>query len=300
MSDSIGVQYPHHDEFDNEWLCPYCVAPTRPEDRTCSACRNPLIVRTRVKEERTVWLWRGIHLQFVVALFLAALGAAAFTLILKFNGVPSPVPFLPLYFGLPVDQPQNLNQTVLAAFPLWAFWGLLGAILYSLGLLLILYWRVPYGHFLYLVNGSIMLVVSVAGLLFFYDSGLILAASVIGLFLSAAQLAITMNLWNDFTFNEGRLRLKIDHDAKNHASLFLSARKYSQAALWGLAVIHLRRAVARQEHNPTYQTALAVAYMNIKRYDLAGQALNRAEESGPATPQLWRLRQRLEALIETK
>src|SRR5262245_54438962 len=42
--------YPE-DEFDNEWLCPYCLALTQPADRTCPTCRRPLVFSTRVREE---------------------------------------------------------------------------------------------------------------------------------------------------------------------------------------------------------------------------------------------------------
>ncbi len=296
----IVAEYPHEDEFDNEWLCPYCTALTQPEDRTCPACRRSLIISRRVKEERTVWLWRGIFLQFVIALFLFIFGLASFTVMVKLQGISNPIPFLPLYFGLSVDQPEALIQTVLTAFPLWFFWGLVGVILYSLSLMLLLYFRVPYGHFLYLVNSGMMLVLGAFGIIFLHDSLATLAPSVIGLFLGAGQLLITLNLWIDFTFEEGRLRLKVDRGAKNHPSLFISARKYSELGMWGLAVIHLRRAIAREARNPSYHAALAVAYMNIKRYDLAEKALGDAEKLAPKTIEFRRLREQLDTLVKSQ
>jgi tetratricopeptide (TPR) repeat protein len=134
------------------------------------------------------------------------------------------------------------------------------------------------------------------GIIFFYDSILILVASVLALLLGIAQLLITLNLWTDFSYKENRLRFKIDRDAKNHRTLFLSARQYGERGMWGLAVIHLRRAVVRKSRNSSYQMALAVAYTNIKRYDLAEKTLNEAEASGADALEIQRLRKRLDAL----
>jgi tetratricopeptide (TPR) repeat protein len=292
----IKAEYPHkEDEFDNEWLCPYCTAETQPEDRSCPACHKPFIVTRRVKEERTVWLWRGIFLQFVIAFALIALGTGYFALAAKLSDIPSPFPFLPLYFGQPVDQPAAVVQTMLTIFPKWAFWGLIGVALYSLLLMLVLYFRVPNGNLIYLINAGMMLVLGFFGAILFYDSTAILVGCVILLSLAAGQLFITMNLWNDFTFERGRLRLKLDRDAKGHTSLFLSGRKYSELGMWGLAVIHLRRAVLN-EANPTYFIALTIAYMNLKRYELAQETLEKAEQLAPHSVEIWRLKQRLAAI----
>jgi tetratricopeptide (TPR) repeat protein len=289
----IKAEYPHkEDEFDNPWLCPYCTAPTRSEDQSCPTCHKPLIVSRRIKEERTVWLWRGIFLQFVIAFILVVLGIGYFAAITKLSDIPSPFPFLPLYFGQPVDQPEEFVQIVLTVFPKWAFWGLLGVALYSLVLMLILYFRVPNGHLIYLINAGMMLVLGLFGVILFYNSVAIIVACVIVLLLAAAQLLITLNLWDDFTFEQGRLRLKIDRDAKGHAALFLSGRKYSELGMWGLAVIHLRRAVVK-EANLTYFIALAIAYMNIRRYELAQETLAKAEKIAPNSLEVWRLKKRL-------
>jgi hypothetical protein len=250
-----------------------------------------LIIRKRIKEERTVWLWRGIFLQIGVIFFLVSLGTAYFALAVKLNGIPSPVPFLPLYFGQPVEQPPELIQAVLTVLPPWAFWGIIGIVFYSFVLMALLYVRVPYGHFIYLVNSGMMLVLGIFGAIFFHILWVLLV------FLGLGQLLVTLNLWNDFTFKEGRLGLRIDRGAKNHRSLFISGRKYSMLGMWGLAVIHLRRAIGREPNIATYHLALAVAYMNIKRFQLADQALSKAEQLG-STLEVLRLRRRLNTLLK--
>ena len=215
----VAAEYPHEDEFDNELLCPYCTALTRREDRTCPGCRRSLIVKKRVREERTAWLWRGFFLQTSVVIILMTFGASYFTLVGKLNGIPSPVPFLPLYFGQAVDQPEPLSQTILEIFPLWAFWGLIGASLYSLILLLILYVRFPYGNVIYLVNATILLALGIVVILFYYDSWVAFGAGIFALLIGGAQMFITLNLWNVFTFKERRIILRVDSGVKGAQSL---------------------------------------------------------------------------------
>jgi hypothetical protein len=286
--------YPYKDEFDNPWLCPYCAAPTRPEDQHCPSCHRPFVIRRRVTEERTAWLWRAIFLQFGVTLALATVGVSAFIILLRFQGsIPDPFAFLPLYFGQTTAQPETLNQTVLTIFPRWLFWSFMGATFYSLLLMILLYARIPHGNTLYLIIASMVLMLSFLTIIFYYTSMPALVAGVIGLFLGAAQLLITLNLWSDFTFDERRIQLKIDRDAKTHLTLFQSGRRYSKLGMWGLAVIHLRRAAAGDSRSPAYQVALAIAYMNIKRFDLAEKALNQAETLDPGALEIWQIRQQL-------
>jgi tetratricopeptide (TPR) repeat protein len=299
----IRAEYPHQpDEFDDPWLCPYCVTPTRPEDRRCTACHHSLIVRVRVKEERTVWLWRGIFLQFAIAFILLVSAIIYFTAVAKLmSDISNPFPFLPIYFGLPVDQPVEQVETILTLFPLWAFWGVVAFTLYSLLLMLMLYFRMPNGHVFYLTNAGIMLVLGILGSLgaiFFLDSfsGPLLVASIIVLLVGLMQLIISMNLWDDFTFEETRLRLTLDRDARGHTGLFISGRRYGELGMWGRAVIHLRRAAAKEE-KPLYYIALVVAYMNIKRYDLAQEALTKAEALDPHSPKIEQLKSQLAARL---
>jgi hypothetical protein len=67
--------------------------------------------------------------------------------------------------------------------------------------------------------------------------------------------------------------------------------------MWGLAVIHLRRAIGREASIPAYHIALAAAYMNIKRYDLADKVLGNAEKIG-STMEVLRLRRKLNSLLK--
>jgi hypothetical protein len=231
-------------------------------------------------------------LQFGVVLALAAGGLSAYIITTRLAGLRDPIAFIPLYFGQAAGQP-DLGPTALAAFPAWLFWSWLGATFYSLLLIAILYLRLPHGNTLYLITATFMIILSFLNFIFFYNSIPMLLLNLVAFFIGIAQLVTTLNLWHDFTFKEYRLQLKVDRDAKTHMTLFISGREYSKLRMWGLAAIHLRRAVAADFNNPSYQLALAVAYMNIKREDLAEKALAQAEKLDPQAGEIWRRRQQL-------
>ncbi len=292
------VDYPDKpNEFDDPWRCPYCFEPTAPQDTVCPHCRQNLLVKRRLKKERTVWLWRGIFIQLVLAFFCVVFGVGFYYLIAKVSGVSNPLPLVPLYFGQPVDRPEAEIALMLQVYPPWLFWGLIGAALYSLLLMLVLYFRLRGGHIIYLTNAGMMLALGFFIAIFNYTSIPVIVGCIVLMGVGALQLFITMNLWYDFTFEQGRLRLKFDRGATNHTTAFISGRKYSELGMWGLAVIHLRRAVSREPNHFLYNIALVVAYMNIKRYDLAKSTLDHAETLQANAPQIARLKAELAARI---
>jgi len=278
----ITAEYPHADEFDDEWLCPYCLTPTEPDHRHCPACRQPLLTRQRVQPERTVWLWRGIFLQITLAVFLVVVSLSAFVVMGKLNGIANSLLLIPAYAGLFTELPSAQLTTMLTVFPLWLFWAIILMLFYTLALAVALLVRLPYGHFIYLINAGLMLLGGIFSIILFYDSLPVIMVGIVAVLAGVAQLLITLNLWNDFTFNENRLRLQVDSGVKNHQTLFISGRQYGQAGLWGLAVIHLRRAVSQYDKNAAYGLALAQAYLRVKRPDLAEQTMKQIE--GRADP----------------
>lgn len=279
--------------LDHEWLCPYCVAPTQPGDKNCPHCKKPLVFTRRVSLERSAWLWRGIFLQVGLILLLAAAWTVSYALVYRFNRISGSDSYLPLYVGLPVEQPEELVQKAMAVYPLWLFWSFAGAIFISMLLILLLYFRVKHGNTIYMISATAMLAAGLTLIIFFNRSLLLLVLGGVVLTFGAGQMLVTLNLWNDFKFKSERLRLVTDGGVKNHASFYLAGRKYADMGLWGLAVIHYRRAVARQERNAVYHLALAIAYQNISRPDLAKKSLDAAEKIDPDSPEIWQVRQKL-------
>jgi tetratricopeptide (TPR) repeat protein len=289
----ISTAYPHHDELDNIWLCPYCLRLTRPQAETCPHCKNSLIRSRRVRSERSVWLWRGIIFQIALILVLLALWAISMTLWLKLNGIPDPIPFLPLYAGLPANQPAAAAEIVLQLYPRWVFWGFAAAVAYTLLLALLLYFRVKHANTLYLVSGGVTLLVGILIAIFFFQSWAMILLGVLAIFAGIGQLFITMNLWDDFAFRYKRLRLGLDSGVKNHTTLYLTGREYAEAGLWGLAAIHYRQAAGRQPHKAVYHLALAVAYYQTGRFEAAQKALDQAAQLDPGAPEVEELRQQI-------
>ncbi len=295
------MNYPQdfYDDFnsylDNEWLCPYCVAPTHPKDKTCPQCNQPLLMTSRVSVERSAWLWRGIFLQTGIILLLLSLWSVSYILTLRYNRIFDALAMLPLYLGLPVAVSAEVTSRALAVYPRWIFWGFAGAALLSLGLMGLLYFRVKHGNTVYFVCASVLLGTGLLLLIFFRASGWLTALGVLAFFLGAAQMLVTMNLWNDFKFKTERLRLVIEGGVKTHASFYLAGRKYAELGMWGLAALHYRRAVGQKERNTVYHLALAVAYGQLGRFDLAEKSLDIAEKLDPDSPEIWQLRKKINA-----
>jgi tetratricopeptide (TPR) repeat protein len=291
--------HPWQDEFDNEWLCPYCAALTDKKDQTCPRCRRPLLIRDRFSGQRSVWLWRGFFLQAYIIFFLLAFQAVALTILVKLKGIRDPIPFLPVYFGLAVNQPPPDVATVLQAYPPLLYWAIVGGVLYSLAVMVNLGLRVRGGHILYLANAALVFILSIFTLLTYEPRSLKIVGG-IGLATGLVQLLITVHLWRDFMFQTRRIRLEVASSLKDHSNLYLTARDYAQQGMWAAAAIHLRRAVARKSDELTYHLALATAYLNIRRYDLAGRVLESAEQVWPQSSQVRGLKEKLVAARHQK
>ena len=287
-------------DLDNEWLCPFCASLTGLEDKECPACQHSLYVFPRVEKKRSVILWRGIFFQYLVAIYAIFAGAGVWTLVAKDNGISNPLPFWPLYFGLPADQPPQLSETLLAVFPRWIFWAFILSALYSVYLMIILYGRVQHGNLFYMINAGITISVGLAGLALFQESFSALLVSLTGTIIGIIQLYIAINLWRDFDRRTIRLKLIPDSDVRDDVTFFQRGRDYGQKGMWGMAVIHLRRAVVRRPNNLAYQLALTVAYINIKRYDLALESYKVAKRLGPQAPQVRELGQQLAGRLKIK
>ena len=296
---AIVAGYLSLDMFDNPWLCPYCAAETSPDDRMCATCERPLLLRQRRSPERSVWLWRGFFLQAYTAFYILAAGLSYFTLILKLKGIPNPLLLLPIYLGLPVDQPDRYAELALATLPMSIFWLLIGSAGYAILLLLILFLRVPFGHLFYILNAGVMFTFGFAGFVI-SDSWLVWILAGLSLLIGLGQVVITVNLWDDFTFEETRLQLLVDGDARTGDMFYDSAMRYAARQMWAAAALHLRRAIGLRPQEINYHLALTVAYTNMKRLELAQQSLRQVTRLNPYLPEVQKLKQELSALQDRR
>lgn len=268
---------PLEDEFDNEWLCPYCAKLTDPADENCPHCGEQLALKKRLSPERSVWLWRGFYLQLYTAFYAIAAMTGYFSFAGTLQKIENPFVFLPLYFGKSVAQSQGSVAHILSILPIWVFWMVVAVATYALIMMILLYIRVPFGHLMYVLNVGLTLVASLIGVVFAPVDWLRIVGGA-GIALALLQLLIALNLWKDFTFKEIRLRFQVDSDAKNASSLYFAARRYAEKNLRGLTVLHLRRCVAKASTNSGYWIALTVAYLNIHRIELARKSLAEAQK----------------------
>lgn len=277
---SLAVDMPSAppiDEFDNEWLCPYCAKRTAPADDICPHCGERLTFKKCLSPERSVWLWRGFYVQLCTAFYALAAMVGYFTFAGTMQKIDNPLLFLPLYLGQSVAQPAENSQLILSILPLWVFWGVTALAIYALIVMLLLIFRIPFGQLMYMLNVGLTFVASLIGIVFAPVDWLQWVGGA-GIALAFLQMLIAFNLEKDFNVKEIRLRFQVDSDAKNASSLYFAARRYAEKNLRGLTVLHLRRCVAKASANSGYWIALTVAYLNIYRIDLARQSLAEAEK----------------------
>ena len=67
----------------------------------------------------------------------------------------------------------------------------------------------------------------------------------------------------DFERSYRRLLAKLDKDADDASAFFIRGRRYAEQAMWASAVLHWRRAVAREPYRAQYQEMLAQGYARL-------------------------------------
>jgi len=289
---------PLRDEFDDEYLCPYCAAQTEPDDRKCAACDKKLWVKVRRREERSSWLWVALTLQAAAIIWPAFL----FTLVLFYAarraGLDNFFLLVAPYLGLPSDLPPETVTAAFEAIPRAYIMPLAVYILFSLAVMAGLYLRWKPVFYFYLVNALLVLVSAFAGMaislsLAAEGGGLGPRVGVLcsggGLILGLLMFFLVLQLEDDFFFDEKRLLLRPDRDATNGPALLSSGRHYTRRGMWAMAAIHLRRATGHMPHQIDPYLALAAAYLYLKRYDLAADALQEARHIDSDNPQIERL-----------
>jgi tetratricopeptide (TPR) repeat protein len=286
---------PPRDEFEDEYLCPYCAAQTAPGDRKCPACGNKLWVQVRRREERSSWLWIALSLQAASVIWPAFISLLILFYAARQAGLDNFFRLVPVYLGLPGDVPPELASAAFEAVPRLYVLPLALYILFSLLVMVGLYLRWKPVFYLYLANALLALGSAVVGMAMGLGSlaeegspgqgvGLICGGG--GLILGLLMFFLVLQIVDDFFLDEKRLLLRLDRDATNGPALLNSGQRYAKRAMWAMAAIHLRRAAGLMPHQVDPHLALTVAYLNLKRYDLATGALEEARRIAPNHPQV--------------
>jgi tetratricopeptide (TPR) repeat protein len=283
------------DDFDDEYLCPYCASPTQPDDKRCKACGGDLWVRFRRLEKRSNALWLLAGLQFLSTIELAALPLATLVYIGFRVRVLDPFALLAVYLGRPTDLPPETVAAVLNALPRLVF--LLTALPSVIsGVLIVglfLRWRPAF--YLLMLDAFLGVLYAVAGALM----AQVIGAGIFGVSLAIGRLVLVFQTEDDFAFDKRRILLRADSGLGNATDYMIRADFYNQRRVWALAILHMRRAAGFQPDDIGCRVGLAVAYIRIRRYDLAEQVLAEARRISPSDPRTAKLGALLDELRST-
>ena len=254
------------DPLQNEYACPYCLAPTGPNDSYCRNCRKDLWLRVPRREKPSTlfkvlfWLQVLNTAQYLLAVIL---------LIVATTGLMMTAGEIGQMEGM-----AGMDVTAMAALPLTLFITIPVG-LYNIAMVVGLYKRWRPIFYLYLIN-SVLALGAAAAVLFLMGWSAIICGGPLALF-GIVQFFLVLNLGEDFTFDKYRLLLRADRDLKNGQAFFDRAHRYADRKMWGMAALHFRRACYQLNNNIDCHLALTVAYINSKQYGLATKSLAEAK-----------------------
>jgi tetratricopeptide (TPR) repeat protein len=289
---------PPRDEFEDEYVCPYCAAQTAPDDRTCPNCAMDLWIKVRRRRERSPWLWVALTIQAASIIWPAFLSLLALYYAGQQAGLDNFFRLVPVYLGFPSDLPIETISAAFEVIPRAYVLPLALYISFSLAVTVGLYLRWKPVFYLYLLNALLVLGSAIAGLAFglglpgqemALNQRVAVVCSGGGLILGLLMFFLVLQLEDDFFSEEKRLLTRLDRDATSGPALLGSGRRYARRGMWAMAAIHLRRATAEMSYHIDPYLALVVAYLNLNRDDLAASVLAEARRINPHDPELERL-----------
>ncbi len=297
---------PAEDIFDDELNCVRCAAPTVWEAPRCPVCDQSLWVKRREVESRSSAYWILVELEIVFVLLSVLLPLLLFTYIGMRVELESVLQLLPVYLGS-VDLPPEKAAILFGLVPRGLFWLALLPGGLAIGILIGLLSRWPPLYFVMLLMEGLRIVAGLGKLVIVISSRLdaltpammlafavkpagrwatwmrtgIIVGDVVLVALSGLSLALLLRLYDHFSFQKRRLVLRLDNDVEgNEIGLWLRGRAYAQQKLWALAALHLHQALMLRETVEAY-LVLAVAYINLARFELAEKVLHNARRVSP-------------------
>ena len=268
-------------EFADETLCPYCAAPTQPEDKKCPTCHGKLWKHSRKNAGGSVAFWFLLGSVLIGTLW----GVYAFIVLLTMrfgqmvaSGQLTPEQFLGLYVGIRAV-PPDIAETVLTGLPPQFFW----AFVISMGVqfvqvvLLYLRWQPMYW---FLVGLAVLNILLAIGRLAMSPG----PQGVAGLGVSLLPLIFLFRIEDDFAMEHERYWCAPDKGIRSHSAFYRRGREYARKKMWAAAAVHFRRATAGAPSNVAYHLALVTAYAKLNRYERARSALRDAQRLAPDNP----------------
>jgi tetratricopeptide (TPR) repeat protein len=110
-----------------------------------------------------------------------------------------------------------------------------------------------------------------------------------GVVLAVGRLLLIFQLGGDFEWDKRRILLRTDRGLKSHVEYLTRADFYNAQKMWALAVVHIRAALGLVPDQLSCHLALVVAYIRLKKYELAERALAQAKRIDPSEPRVAQL-----------
>ena len=267
--------------YEDPNRCPYCAAPTEPQDKRCPECSNRLWTKYRPNETRSPLLWILILLQIISTLMLAAVPFVSLFIVAFTAGIPDTTQLLPAYIGLPHTLPEATLQTAHTLFPPILFWLLWIPSLMGLVMIIGVYlrWRIMF--YLMLAGAVLGLVSSIGSLAFAGQSLPGLIGGIVGVGLSFANAVLMIRLEKDFRIQRTRLTLVLDPGLKTGMDYLVRGRSYAANKMWALSAIHFRQAAGLMMADIDGLAGVAQTTAQLGDMDLAQWALENALEREP-------------------
>jgi tetratricopeptide (TPR) repeat protein len=282
-------------EFDDEYLCPYCAAPTKHEDKRCAACKGRLWKSSRRRTDGSYWFWilmGGLILSLVGRVYLFALQSwlALGPLAARLE---TPEQVLWLYLGRPT-LPPDVAGAITSRVPVIDFWSFIASLTAQMGLIALLYLRWRPLYWIGVAVASINLVYSLIQTLTFASPLTLLSLGV-----AVVLILVLLRIEEDFIVEHDRILCAPDKGVRTHSAFYARGRGYARQKMWALAAIHFRRATGNAPGVVAYQLALATAYIHLNRLERARSVLRGAERLAPDHPDVRELADLLNSKLET-
>ncbi len=262
--------------------CPYCAAPTEPQDKRCPECSNHLWTKHRPNESRSQLLWILILLQITSTLMLAAVPFVSLYIVAFTANIPDATQLLPAYIGLPHTLPDATLQAAHTLFPPILFWLLWTPFLMGLVMIVGIYlrWRIMF--YLMLAGAVVGLISSIGSLAFARQSLPGLISGIVGVGLSFASAVLMIKLEQDFRVQQRvRLALTLDRGLNTGMDYLLRGRAYAANKMWALSAIHFRQADGLTTTDINGLAGVAQTAAQLGDMELAQWALENALERRP-------------------
>jgi tetratricopeptide (TPR) repeat protein len=257
--------------LNNEYLCPYCAAQTQYSDLKCDNCGQSLWQET-LRHQETSGLYR----------------------FLLWSHIISNIIYISL--ALMLIRAAFDNNFLTASQAIGALCFFMPSILYFVVVLIILQRRMKIFFKVYLIQAVLFFGLSTAaaaGLGFSEIPNLIKIFGAGLAILSIGQFFMALNLGEDFTYDKHRILLVPGSEDGSGFGFMKRGKFFARKKMWALAAIHFQHAAYRLNKNIEPRLSLAVAYINLKKFDHAAESLAIAQTINPADYRL----AKLEALV---